>query len=127
MTIGEKINALMKKRGLSQNRLAKAAQISQSGLSSIISGSVSPKEATLKAIADVLDCPVWELLKDVPEEYAPTEEELGIGLKREETPKTPEARIVSGGMDSLPKEQREMILNMLCAMFPTAFMKGDDR
>ena len=66
----------MKKRGLSQNRLAKAAQISQSGLSSIISGAVSPKEATIKAIADVLECPAWELLKDVPEEYAPNEEDI---------------------------------------------------
>ena len=75
MTIGEKINAMMKKKGLSQNRLAKSAQISQSGLSSIISGAVSPKEATLKAIAEVLECPAWELLKDVPEEYAPDPDE----------------------------------------------------
>lgn len=32
-------------------------------------------------------------------------------------PKTIEARIVSGGMDKLPKEQREQILNVVRAMF----------
>ena len=47
---------------ISQNKLAKAAQISQSGLSSIISGAVSPKEITLQAIARALDCSVSELM-----------------------------------------------------------------
>lgn len=32
-------------------------------------------------------------------------------------PKTIEARIVSGGMDKLPQEQREQILNVVRAMF----------
>ena len=62
MTVGERIGAMMKKQGVSQNRLAKAAQMSQSGLSSIISGSVSPKENTLQAIANALGCSVAELL-----------------------------------------------------------------
>lgn len=62
MTVGERIGAMMKKQGVSQNRLAKAAQMSQSGLSSIISGAVSPKENTLQAIANALGCSVAELL-----------------------------------------------------------------
>ena len=62
MTVGERIGALMKKQGVSQNRLAKVAQMSQSGLSSIISGQVSPKENTLQAIANALGCTVAELL-----------------------------------------------------------------
>lgn len=34
-----------------------------------------------------------------------------------DVPKTIEARIVSGGMDKLPKEQREQVLNVVRAMF----------
>ena len=62
MGIGDRIAEIMRVRGLSQNRLAKAAQISQSGLSSIISGAVSPKENTLQAIATALGCTIGELI-----------------------------------------------------------------
>ena len=62
MSVGERIQSLLLERGISQNKLAKKAQISQSGLSSIISGSVSPKENTLQAIASALGCTVSELL-----------------------------------------------------------------
>lgn len=64
MSVGERIDELRRKRGLSQNRLAKLAQISQSGLSSIISGAVSPKENTMNAIASALGCSVYDLLND---------------------------------------------------------------
>ena len=67
MTVGQRIQQKMAEKRISQNRLAKAAQISQSGLSSIISGAVSPKEVTLSAIAKALDCSVSELMG----EYAP--------------------------------------------------------
>ena len=60
--IGEKIKIMMKKRGYSQTKLAKRAQISQSGLSTIISGSSSPSATTLQAIASALDCSVSELM-----------------------------------------------------------------
>ena len=62
MGIGDRIAEIMRVRGLSQNRLAKTAQISQSGLSSIISGAVSPKESTLQAISMALGCTVAELM-----------------------------------------------------------------
>lgn len=62
MHVGQRIQQKMADQKISQNKLAKAAQISQSGLSSIISGSVSPKEITLQAIARALDCSVSELM-----------------------------------------------------------------
>lgn len=45
------------------------------------------------------------------------------------SPQTLEARIVSGGMDKLPKEQREQILGVVRAMFanhPELFNEKDD-
>lgn len=62
MEIGEKIKAMMKNKGYSQIRLAKKAQISQSGLSTIINGGSSPSATTLSAIAAALDCSVSELM-----------------------------------------------------------------
>lgn len=47
----------------------------------------------------------------------------------DQMPKTTEARIVSFGMDKLPKEQREQILGVVRAMFPKSDVfeqKGDD-
>lgn len=52
----------MKSRGYSQLKLAKKAQISQSGLSTIINGGSSPSAVTLQAIAAALECSVSELM-----------------------------------------------------------------
>jgi len=71
MTIGERIKQEMKSRGISQNKLAKAAQLSQSGLSSIISGAVSPKENTLQAIAAALEMPVSVLVGGGNDSFIP--------------------------------------------------------
>ena len=62
MQIGQRIKEEMMKKGISQNKLAKAAQISQSGLSSIINGASSPKENTLQAIAAALGMSASDLL-----------------------------------------------------------------
>ena len=62
--VGEKIAERLKITGLSQNKLAKAAQLSQSGLSSIINGKVSPKEETVRRIAEVLGCSIADLVDD---------------------------------------------------------------
>lgn len=73
MTIAERIKAVMKTRGISQNRLAKAAQISQSGLSSILSGAVSPKENTLQAIAAALGVSLPALISEETKKEAPSQ------------------------------------------------------
>lgn len=78
MNVGERIAIAMKKTGYSQNRLAKAAQISQSGLSSIISGAVSPKEVTLQAIAKALGCSVAELMGESGTSFIPLNNSIPI-------------------------------------------------
>ena len=70
MGVGERIAEIMKKRGFTQNKLANAAKISQSGLSTIISEAVSPKESTLKAIADALGCTILDFYESHGGYYA---------------------------------------------------------
>ena len=62
MNVGDKIKVMMKNRGYSQIKLAQKAQISQSGLSTIINGGSSPSATTLSAIAAALGCSVAELM-----------------------------------------------------------------
>lgn len=65
MDVGQKIKELMKQKGYSQNKLAKAAQISQAGISTIINGGSSPSATTLSAIAKALNCSVSELMGEI--------------------------------------------------------------
>ena len=44
-------------------------------------------------------------------------DESDASIVESSAPQTVEARIVSGGMDKLPQEQREQILNVVRAMF----------
>lgn len=73
MNVIDRIKEEMKARGISQNKLAKAAQMSQSGLSSILSGAVSPKENTLQAIAAALDMPLSDLMRPPEIKKAPAD------------------------------------------------------
>ncbi len=63
--VGNRIKTIRQEKGISQNRLAKAAGISQSGLSSIESSSASPSAATLELLAKALNVSVADLMGDV--------------------------------------------------------------
>ena len=78
MTAGERIKEMMKAQKITQNQLAREANISQSGLSSIVNGNVSAKEDTLQRIAKALGCTTAELLgeTEVEETFTAAEREL---------------------------------------------------
>lgn len=56
MGFSERLRSEMQRQGISQNKLAHMAQISQSGLSSIMRGYSSPKEDTLRRLSEALGC-----------------------------------------------------------------------
>ena len=64
MAIGQRIGCILRERGISQNKLAKMAGLSQSGMSSILSGASRPREDTLQAIAKALGIPISELMDE---------------------------------------------------------------
>ena len=116
---GEKIRELRKERGLNQDQLAELSSLNRVTIAKYETGRVEPGAHALSRIADALEVSTDVLLG--------REEE-----KREVVdlrPKTPEARIVSGGMDKLPKENREQLLNVFRAMYaqhPEIFADEDD-
>ena len=115
LDIGKRIAELRKERGINQEQLAELALLSRVTIAKYESGRVEPGAQALSRIADALEVTTDTILgrEEQPEKVI-------------EQPHTVEARTVSAGMDKLPKEQREMILNMVCAMFPNSFTKGDE-
>ena len=111
------VKELRKKAGIQQKELAISIGVSRPTVSEWESNKKDPSGERLKKLAEFFG--VDELMI------------LGKGVvdltnEPDERPKTLEARIVSGGMDKLPKENREMILNMVSAMFPNTFTEGED-
>lgn len=109
------VKELRKKKGIQQKELAISIGVSRPIVSEWESGKKDPSGERLRKLAEFFG--VDELVV------------LGAGLAEQtesDAPKTPEARSVSFAMDSMPQEQREMILNMVRAMFPNKFEKGED-
>lgn len=130
MTIGEKIKRLRKERGLTQEELGNLIGVQKAAINKYETGIViNLKRDVISKLAKALDVnPVW--LMDENDGWPPVpstrtliarafeEDKL---YKETASPKTPEARAVSFGMDSLPEEQRKLILNMVKAMYPGNF------
>ena len=62
--MGRRIRKLRKEAGMTQERLAEAAEIGRVTLVRIESGEQSPRFETLSALADALQRPTTELLMD---------------------------------------------------------------
>lgn len=113
--LAEKIKEIRKTHYLNQAAFAKMIGVTQSAVSQWENDLTRPNSYQLEAIAQTFNISIDELLADKPTDTDPA------------VPKTHEARIVSGAMDKLPKEQREKILNVICAMYPEIIeTKGDD-
>lgn len=78
--IGRRIKALREQMGLSQNRLAKLAGISQAGLSAIENTTKSPSAATLERIATALGVSISFLYEDDPASPSLDEQLSGISF-----------------------------------------------
>ena len=109
------VKELRKKAGIQQKALAIGIGVSRPTVSEWESGKKDPSGERLKKLAKffevdelvILGKGVIDLSDDLPD-----------------VPKTPEARTVSAGMDELPPEQRQLIVNMVTAMYPDVFKKS---
>lgn len=115
MGLAENIKTARKALKMSQDELAEAIGANRVTISRYETGSYLPSVPALQKLA--------EALRTTPSQLTgTTEPETG-------TPKTTEARIVSGGMDKLPKERREQVLAVvraMCSDYPDLFTKGEE-
>ena len=102
------VKELRKKAGIQQKELAIAIGVSSPTVSDWENQKKDPSGPRLKKLAEFFGVDelviLGKTLVDSPD--------LLVG-----TPKTLEARIVSGGMDQLPQEDREQILSVIRAMY----------
>ena len=113
------VKELRKRAGIQQKELALIVGVAQPTVSEWELNKKDPSGDRLKKLAEYFD--VDELVI------------LGKGIvdlsKQVEAPQTEEARIVSFGMDKLPKQQREQLLAMFRAYVsnnPDIFGKGNE-
>ena len=109
---------LRKKAGIQQKELAISIGVSRPTVSEWESNKKDPSGDRLKKLADFFG--VDELMI------------LGKGVvdltdSPDGAPKTDEARIVSGAIDKMPKEQREQAENILRAVFSQYFANDEGK
>ena len=95
---------------MTQDDLAKAISQSPSSITMYETGRREPDFETLEALADVFNVPFVYFMTDLVEKEDPPE-----------LPQTPEARILSKGVDRLPPEERQQLLDMARVMFKHVF------
>ena len=108
MTIGEKIHDLRIKNNMTMDDLARELGVQRSAINKYEKGIVvNLKRSTIAGLCRVFGVSPSYFLDENPSPI----------MAETSAPQTLEARIVSGGMDKLPQEQREQILNVVRAMF----------
>ena len=132
------VKELRKRKGIQQKELAMEVGVSIPTISQWEHGKTDPSGERLKKLAEYFGVDELFILGyglENPSLFVPTNPKISgvsqteqiaqyildrlsdLQTKDAPSPKTPEARIVSGGMDKLPKAQREQILNVVRAMF----------
>lgn len=97
--------------GLTASELSDRTGISEANLSNYINGKYIAKQDKCFLIAKALNVdPGWLMTGDEPKKPAPSA-----------TVSTAEAKIISGGVDRMPKEKREQALKVLQTIFSEYF------
>ncbi len=108
--LGLHLKTMRKSRGLTQKDLGDAIGQSAGSIGMYETGKRRPDHETLEAIADVFNVGIQALIFTEPT-ISDIDEYLDA------IPKTQESRIISGGIDRMPKERREQALRILQVAF----------
>lgn len=115
------VKELRKKKGVQQKELALVIGVAQPTVSEWEANKKDPSGDRLKKLAEFFGVDELTILgKDVSGESKPlseSEQILQDLIRKLTTPKTEEARIISGGIDKMPPEERERALDMMKLVF----------
>ena len=116
MTFGERIKALREQRRMTLEDVAKALNVGRATIFKYENGKISniPPDKT-EALAKLFSVSPAYLMGWEKEEPDQIDQVIPI---------TPEARILSKGIDQMPKEQREAVINLMSGLYPGLFKKG---
>ena len=121
------VKELRKKKGIQQKELAIEIGVTQPTVSDWESGKKDPSGERLQKLAAYFGVDELVILgkgtvnlypSDNPNGLSETEQIVQHVLQQlGSQPKTKEARIISGGVDKMPPEQREQAVNIMKAVF----------
>ena len=111
--LADTIKEIRKKHYLNQAAFAKTIGVTQSAVSQWENDLTRPNSYQLEAIAAAFNISIDELLADNIKEI-------------DSTPRTPEARSLAKGIDSMPEAQRKAVLDMMAGLYPGVFKKGNN-
>lgn len=121
----------IEKADITAAELANRTGISEASISNYINGKYVAKQDRCFAIANALGVdPGWLMTGEEPrlpeweEEYIRKRHEM-FG-KPDDIPQTEEAKVISGGIDKMPPEQRQQALKVLQTIFGLYFDGGKD-
>ena len=112
--LADTIKEIRRKHYMNQSQFAKMIGVTQSAVSQWENDMTRPNSYQLEAIAKAFNISIDELLVDKLTDISP------------EIPKTPEARLLAKGVDSMSEDQRKAFLNFVMSMRPDVFKKGTE-
>jgi len=116
--IGDRIKSARQALGYSAEQVAEFLQVSPATVYRYENGDISKLPSKfIKPLADFLCVSPGYLMGWTPDNEQPSQEQA---------PKTVEARVISRGIDSMPKEQREAIVKLMTGLYPGLFEKGSE-
>ena len=111
--------------GMTASELSEKTGISEANISNYINGKYVAKQDKCFLLAKALNVdPGWLMTGNEP-----ATKSLSMDLQyfgERDQPMTPEARILAKGIDRMPQEQREAIMNMMIGLYPNVFKKGTE-
>jgi len=117
-----RLKQAMKTAGLTASELSKASSVGKSDISNYLNGKYLPKQDKCYLLAKALNVDPGWLMTGVGQTSINDFQNDSENL---EAPQTPEARIISGGIDKMPPERREQALKILRTIFADYFDGGE--
>ena len=107
--LGERIRILRKKKGYSQEQLARKLHVTQGAVSQWEKNITTPAADQLKSLAEIFDTTVDSLLDEEQREID--------HAKRIDQLRTAEARILAQGVDRMPEADRKRAIDIMTMVF----------
>lgn len=120
MTIGERLKTLRKERHCTLEDVARSLNISRANIHKYESGIITniPSDRIEQLARFYCVSPGYIMGWENNNKYYM---DLQLFSEQEETPHTKEARIISAGIDKLPKKRREQAMKLMQIVFPDYF------
>lgn len=112
--LSDTIKQIRRKNYLNQTEFAQKIGVSQSAVSQWEHDLTRPNSYQLEAISKTFNISIDELLVDKIKENP------------SDVPRTPEARLLAKGVDTMSEDQRKAFLNFAISMRPDVFKKGNN-